>query len=353
MKILDRYIAQVVATGTGIALLVVVGLDAFFMVISEIEAVGKGSYTMGKMLLYIVLSLPHGVYELFPVATLLGSLMGMGALAANSELIAMRASGLSVWRIERSVLQVGVFLLLGVAVVGEVIAPAAEQIGQQLRLSATNKTISFLGSHGLWVRDGNFYINAGNVLAEDELTNVSVYELDEQRRLSTITHATEAHYADGKWELKNLHQTRFEGDGVTTSHNKTRIWESLLTPDLLSIVALKPQTMSVRDINQFSRYLEDNGLDSRQYRYAFWGRLMTPLSALVMLFISVPFVFGGMRSVSAGLRLFLGILVGFGFYLTSQVMTQVGQVYGMHPLVAAAIPSLVFIAAGVYAVRRI
>jgi len=305
------------------------------------------------MLLYIVLTLPHGVYELFPMATLLGSLMGMGALAANSELIAMRASGLSVWRIERSVLQVGVFLLLGVAVVGEVVAPAAEQIGQQLRLSATNATVSFLGSHGLWVRDGNFYINAGNVLAEDELANVSVYELDEQRRLSTITYATKAHYADGQWELSNLRQTRFKGAAVKTSRHKKRIWESLLTPDLLSIVALKPQTMSVRDINQFSRYLEDNGLDSRQYRYAFWGRLMMPLSALVMLFISVPFVFGGMRSVSAGLRLFLGILVGFGFYLTSQVMTQVGQVYGLHPLVAVAIPSLVFIAAGVYAVRRI
>jgi lipopolysaccharide export system permease protein len=353
MKILDRYIARVVVTGTGIALLVVVGLDAFFMVIGEIEAVGKGSYTMGKMLLYIVLSVPHGVYELFPMATLLGSLMGMGALAANSELIAMRASGLSVWRIERSVLQVGVFMLLGAAVVGEVVAPAAEQIGQQLRLSATNKTVSFLGSHGLWVRDGNLYINAGNVLAEDELANINVYALDEKRRLSTITHAAKAHYTDGKWELRNLRQTRFEGDNVTTSRHKKIIWESLLTPDLLSIVALKPQTMSVRDINQFSRYLEDNGLDSRQYRYAFWERLMMPLSALVMLFISVPFVFGGMRSVSAGLRLFLGILVGFGFYLTSQVMTQVGQVYGLHPLVAAVIPSLVFIAAGVYAVRRV
>lgn len=353
MKIIDRYIALVVATSTGVALLVVVGLDAFFEVIREIDAVGKGSYTMGKMLLYVALTVPHNIYELFPMATLLGSLMGMGALATNSELVAMRASGISVWRIVRSVLQAGVLLLLLAVIIGEVIAPVAQQYGQQLRVAATNKTVSFLGSHGLWVRDGKYFIHARNVLAEDRLADVRVYELDANRGLSVVTRAASAHYSNGSWELKGLHQTRFEDARITTLRQRKHTWESLLTPDLLSIVALKPQTMSVRDINQFSRYLEDNGLDSQQYRYAFWGRLMTPLSALVMLFISVPFVFGGMRSVSAGRRLFFGILIGFGFYLVSQVSIQMGQVYGLHPLVATMLPGIVFVAAGLYAVQRV
>ncbi|MGD8311245.1 MAG: LPS export ABC transporter permease LptG [Gammaproteobacteria bacterium] len=353
MKILDRYIAGVVVTATGIALLVVVGLDAFFEVIREIDNVGKGSYTMGKMLQYVALTLPHNMYELFPVATLLGSLMGMGTLATNSELIAMRAAGLSVWRIVRSVLQVGVLLLLAAVIVGEVVAPVAQQYGQQLRLTATNRTVSFLGSHGLWVRDDEYFINARNVLAEDKLADVTVYEVDEARRLSQVTRAKKALYRKGKWVLTGVHQTQFDGDAIRTSQSRKRVWDSLLTPELLSIVALKPQTMSVHDIHQFSKYLEDNGLDSLQYRYAFWERLMTPLAALVMLFISVPFVFAGMRSVSAGRRLFLGILIGFGFYLISQVTTQMGQVYGLHPLIATIIPNLVFIAAGVYAVQRV
>jgi lipopolysaccharide export system permease protein len=122
---------------------------------------------------------------------------------------------------------------------------------------------------------------------------------------------------------------------------------------LLGVVALKPENMSIRDITQFIGYLEENGLDTRQYRYAFWGRFMTPLAALVMLFISVPFVFGSMRSVSAGQRVFIGMLVGFGFYLISQIVSQVGQVFGFNPLLTMLVPGTVFMLFGIRAVRRI
>ena len=353
MKILDRYIALVVATGTGIALLIVVGLDVFFSLISEIDEVGKNNYTLPMMLKYVVLTIPHGMYELFPMAALLGGLMGMGTLATSSELVAMRASGLSVWRIIRSVLQAGVMMLVIAVLIGEVLAPLAQQYGQQLRVAATEKTVSFLGSRGLWVRDGNYFIHASKVLGEEELAGVRVYEIDNAGRLKTATQAAKAIYKDGKWELEKVRQSQFKESSVEKSNHKQQTWNELVTPDLLSIVALKPETMSMYDIDQFVDYLEDNGLDSQQYRYAFWGRLTTPLAALVMLFIAMPFVFGGLRSVTAGHRLFVGILVGFGFYLVSQVTTQMGQVYGLNPVIASLAPSLIFIAIGIRAVRRV
>jgi len=352
VRILDRYVATAVVTGTGIALLVIVGMDVFFNVIAQIDDVGKGSYTLYAMLQYVALIMPQGAYELFPMAALLGSLIGMGMLAANSELIAMRAAGVSVWRIVQSVLQVGVLLLLVAVFIGEVVAPAAEQYGQQLRAAATNSRMSFLGSHGLWVRDENYYINAGKVLAGETLADLEVFEFDTAGRMVMATRAARAQYSAGQWLLHDVRQSRFTDGRVEVNQLDELAWPSLLTPELLSIVVLEPKNMSVRDLGQFVDYLDDNGLDTMEYRYAFWGRFMTPLATLVMLFISVPFVFGGLRSVTAGQRIFVGILVGFGFYLVSQVASQVGQVYNLNPLATMLTPNILFLAIGLRAMRQ-
>ena len=353
MKIVDRYIAVVVITGTLTAFLVVVGLNVFFSFIGQIEDVGEGGYTLLKMLATVMLSVPNSMYELFPVATLLGSLIGMGMLASNSELIAMRASGLSIWRIVLSVMQAGVIMLLLAVLLGEFVAPMAEQTAQQLRASATDARVSFMGNRGLWVRDEKLFINARNVVSENTLADITVYEFDDDAKLKVATRARSARYRNGQWVLRDVQQSEFGKDSVQVKHIDMLSRDSLLTPELLGIVVLKPEDMSARDISQFMGYLEDNGLDTQQYRYALLGRFVTPLSALVMLFVSVPFVFGGLRSVSAGQRLFIGIMVGFGFYILSEISGQMGRVYDINPLLATLAPSVIFLLIGIRAVRRL
>ena len=353
MKIIDRYIARVIIGGTLTAMLVVGGLDIFFSLISQIDDVGKGDYTLLKMLATVALTIPNSLYELFPIAALLGSLIGMGMLASNSELTAMRASGLSIWRIVLSVIQTGVIMLVVAVFIGEFVAPKAEQYAQQMRASATNTRVTFMGNRGLWVRDDKLFIHARKVISEDTLADLTVYEFDDDERLKVATRAVQARYREGQWVLRDVRQSEFGNNSVTTSHVDRMARDSLLTPELLGIVVLKPENMSARDINQFMTYLEDNGLNTQQYRYALLGRFVTPLSALVMLFISVPFVFGGLRSVSAGQRIFIGILVGFGFYIVSQIAGQMGRVYSIDPLLATLTPSIIFLLIGIRAVRRL
>jgi lipopolysaccharide export system permease protein len=353
MKIIDRYIGLVVTTGTLAALLVVVGLNAFFSLIGQIDDVGDGSYTLLKMLATVALTIPNSLYELFPLAALLGSLIGMGMLASNSELIAMRASGLSIWRIVFSVIQAGVVMLFVVVLLGEFVAPMAEQYAQQIRATATDARVTFMGNRGLWVRDDNLYINARKVISDNTLAGITVYEFDNDARLKMATSAAIARYRKGQWVLRDVRQSEFGADSVRIRHIDKLTRDSLLTPELLGIVVLEPKDMSARDISQFMSYLEDNGLDARQYHYALLSRFITPLSALVMLFISVPFVFGGLRSAAAGQRIFIGILVGFGFYIVSQIAGQMGQVYDLNPLLATLTPSVIFLLIGVRAVRRL
>jgi lipopolysaccharide export system permease protein len=277
----------------------------------------------------------------------------MGTLAANNELVAMRASGLSIWRIVRSVLQVGVLMLAVAVFLGEVVAPVAEQYGQHLRVAATKQGISFLGGEGLWVRDDRLYINARRVLDRDRLADLTVYEFDDEARLKIATRATHAEFSTGEWILHGVQQSAFTGGGVEVSRFDSVSWPSLLTPDLLAVVMLKPKNMSALDIDQLVNYLDDNGLDTSQYRFAFWGRFMTPISSLVMLFISVPFAFSSLRSVSASQRIFIGMMVGFGFYILSQVAAQMGQVYGLPPLATMLVPNLIFLSIGIRLLRRL
>jgi lipopolysaccharide export system permease protein len=353
MKLIDRYIAFAMARGTGIALLVIMGLNVFFSIIEEIDELGEGSYSVTKMLQYVVLTLPRGIYELFPTAALIGGLTGMGALAVNGELVAMRAGGLSVWRIVRSVLQSGLVLLLLVVALGEGLAPVTEQYAQRLRSGALEKRVSFMGREGVWIRDESRYIYINKIFDNDTLADVSVFDFDHGRQLISSMHADTAAYRGGMWLLHNMRQTLFAGDSVTARAETSYTVTTLLTPELINVVVLKPENMSVQDIRQFLGYLEANGLETQQYRYALYGRFVTPVSVLLMLFISVPFVFGSLRSTGTGQRFLVGIMAGFGFYLVNQLAGQAGQVYGWNPLLVSIVPGLVVLLAGIYALRRV
>jgi lipopolysaccharide export system permease protein len=353
MKLLDRYIAAAMAKGTGIALLVIMGLNVFFSIIEEIDELGEGSYGISKMLEYVALTLPRGIYELFPTAALIGGLSGMGALAVNGELVAMRASGLSVWRIVRSVMQAGLVLLVVVVALGEGLAPVAEQYAQRLRAGALDKHVSYMGREGVWVRDQSRYIYVNKIFNNDTLADVSVFEFDQSRQLISSMHADTAAYRGGKWVLHNMRQTLLAGESVKTRVEETSTVPALLAPELINVVVLQPENMSVQDIRQFLGYLQTNGLETQQYRYALYSRFVTPASVLLMLFISVPFVFGSLRSTGTGQRFLVGIMAGFGFYLTNQLAAQAGQVYGWSPLLVSIVPGLAVMLAGIYALRRV
>lgn len=354
MKLLDRYIAFAMARGTGIALLVIMGLNVFFSIIEEIDELDQGSYNITKMLEYVALTLPRGIYELFPTAALIGGLTGMGALAVNGELVAMRASGLSVWRIVRSVLQAGLVLLVVVVALGEGLAPVAEQYAQRLRSGALEKRVSFMGREGVWVRDESRYIYVNKIFDNDTLADVSVFEFDPDRQLISSMHAdTAAYQGGGQWLLHNMRETLFAGDSATTRAEESITVPALLAPELINVVVLKPENMSVQDIRQFLGYLEANGLETQEYRYALYRRFVTPVSVLLMLFISVPFVFGSLRSTGTGQRFLVGVMAGFGYFLANQLAGQAGQVYGWSPLLVSIIPGLVVMLAGIYALRRV
>jgi len=353
VRILDRYIGVAVIVGALTTLLVLVGLSGFFAFVGEMGDIGKGQYGLVEAIQYVLLTLPRRVYELFPMASLIGALLGLGAMAGHSELVVIRAAGVSLLRIGRSVLQAGLVLTLAAVVIGEFIAPPAEQEAENLRSLAQSDRITFKGRYGFWARDGSSYLNIQQILPGRRLSGVSIYELDEQHRLHTATRAETAVYEGDSWILEDVRQSIISPEGVRTKTFARASWDSLLEPDLLNVVVVKPESLAAWDLLTFIRYLETNGLDSGRYELAFWVKVVLPLSSLVMVLLSMPFVFGPLRSTGAGQRILVGVLIGISFYLINKTLTHLSLVYGYSPALSAAAPSLVFLAVAVYALHRV
>lgn len=352
MRLLDRYIAVNVVVAVLLAVAVLTAVAGLFAFMSQLSDM-TGRYDVLRVAEYVLLTLPRRAYELFPTAVLLGALLGLGQMAGNSELVVMRAAGVSVARIVRSVLQAGLALVLVAAVIGELLAPSGEERAQNMRVETRSGYVTLESRYGFWARDGSNFVNIRRVLPGARLENIFIYGYGADGQLRTVTHADAAQYVDKRWVLHGIEQSRISDQGVTTRKQASAHWNSLLDPGLLDALTVEPENLSALALHRYVDYMKRNDLDPRRYQLAFWIKIVTPLSTLVMLFIAMPFVFGSLRSSGSGLRIVVGMLVGLTFYLLNQALNYVGLVYGLDPFVSAVLPSLLFLIGGAVALRRV
>ncbi len=353
MHILDRYLGNTVVTSTLLVAMILLTLFFFIDFVEQLGDVGKGNYGLTQALQYALLIQARHFYELFPVAALLGTLLGLGWLASNNELIAIRSAGVSLAQITLSVLKMGAVMILAAMLVGELLAPYSEQYAQSQRSIALSDRITLKTNYGFWTRDGQSFINIRTILPGDRLGDISIHEFDKNYNLRVTTHAERAQYENDKWHLEGIVQTHVADQGVTTRRIERAAWESLLSPDIINLVAIKPDKLSVWELYKYIGYLRDNRQSAARYELAFWGKLVAPFATAVMMFLAVPFTFGALRAGAMGQRLLIGSLVGLGFHLINQTFAQVGLVYGLNPLFTAAFPVVLFFALAVVLMRRV
>jgi len=353
MRLLDRYIGRSVVIHSLIVLVVLLALYFFSLFVTELDSVGHGKYTIAHALLYTLMLIPRQIYELFPMVALIGSMLGLGALANNSELTVIRAAGVSVRRVLVSVLKVGMLMVLVVVLLGEGLAPWLEKRALEWRASLLEETITIHSQGGLWARDGNTFFQIRNVISANMADNVTLYRLDKDFRVSEIVVARHAIYQGDDWQLKDVLSSRFSEGAITTQHMDTVAWHSSLTPEVVGLVSIPPENLSIWDLTSYISYLRENGLDSGPYELSFWIRIMTPLATAGMVLLSVPFVFGSMRSVALGRRVTVGALIGIGFYMFNAIFSRLGLVFSLPPFFSAALPTMLVYVAWVLMMRRV
>ncbi|MEM9101549.1 MAG: LPS export ABC transporter permease LptG [Pseudomonadota bacterium] len=354
LTLLDRYIGIALLKASGITLFVVLLLRAFFMYMDELRDVGKGVYSAWDALLYVGLSMPNLVYEFFPMSVLLGALIGLGSLAANSELVVMRAAGVSTSRIVVSVMKTALLLMAVALFIGEVLSSQAKLAGQTIKnVAVSGGELLENSEEGIWSKDDQFIIHMGRVFASGVVTDITLFELDENLRLIRVIAAEsgEYNYQSQNWLLSQYKETRLSPEKTTVVGHEQFQWPTeLIAPEKLGRISVGPSDLNILELYSQMDYLERNGLNSRTYQLSFWRKVFMPLSVGVMMFLALSFIFGPLRSVTMGARVISGVMVGFAFHVINQVFGSLAQ--GLTPMLGALLPILLFSMIAMWLIRR-
>ncbi len=352
MRILDRYIGQTVLISILSVMIVILSLFLLIGFVNEFDKIGRAEYTIWQAILYVGLQIPQIVYEVFPMAALLGTMLGLGILSKNSEMVIIRASGVSRLRISTAVIKSALLLIVLVVIGGETVAPPAIQYANQMRIKALASQLSLNTDFGLWARDGKTFIHVRNVEHDGRLVDINLYTLNDTGELSQQLHAATARHDGSAWQLQSVTQSQIAHSGITQTNLLTLEWQSLLDPELVGIVSLEPTNLAIWKLFEYIRYLQRNGLESKQYELALWNKLITPFTILAMVLVAVPFMFGSQRQKSIGLQVVLGFMVGVVFYIANRLAGQVGLVYDLLPVISASLPTLVVLALAAWQFHR-
>jgi lipopolysaccharide export system permease protein len=346
--IVNRYIQRNIHLGTAGALLLLVGLALFFSFVRELEDLGKNGYGMRQVLEYLALSVPGKVVEFLPLAVLLGSMLSLGSLASNSELIAMQASGITLQRMLGGVLQAALLIALVGFLLADWVLPDSETNARKLKNQSRQQTSALDTRQGLWLKDESRVVHVAELLPNGYARDIEIYHLDAQGGLKTMIKAESARPLDGGWELHQVSQTSLSDGESSSQHFERLIYSGNLSHELLQVLLIEPRQMSSRDLYAYIKFLDENRLDAEVERLIFWQKIIAPLTIVIMCLLAFPFVLGSQRQSNTGQRLLIGILLGLSFAVVDRVLTQLGVQFGINALAVALTPSLLFFALAVF-----
>ncbi len=348
MRILDVYIGRIIASTTFLTLAVFVSVSGIIKFVEQIRAVGRGNYDLSHAALYVLYAVPRDIEVFFPMSALIGGLIGIGMLASNSELVVMQAAGLSRLDIIKSVMKTATILIFVSMAVGEWLAPQGEATAREIRAQAISGGSLISAKNGVWAKDGDYFVNIGEVLEQGKLKKVQIYRFNEALQLDSWLSAESALYQDKVWLLSGVVNTQLENKKISTTKADYQVWHSSLTPEKLGVVTVTPESLSVSGLLDYLDYLEANAQDQSRYQLAFWRKLMQPVTVAVMLLVALSFIFGPLRSVSMGARIMMGVVTGILFFVSNEVLGSLSLVYQFPPFIGAISPSLLFVSVAWY-----
>lgn len=323
-------------------------LFAFFDIIQELPDVGKGDYQFHHVLGFVLLTLPGRVYELAPIAALIGTLAALATLAKHSEITVLRAAGCSSGRFVVILAGVGCILAILTFLIGEFVAPPSERMAQQLRLRALKSVMAQEFRSGLWVRDETSFVNVQSVQSDNRLAGVRIYRFDRNYRLAAISEAAEGRFQPpDKWRLHDVVSTVFEPSGTRVERRESQEWASALTPDILGVLLISPERMSIDVLWSYIRHLSENQQRTDRFEIALWKKVVYPLAVIVMMILALPFGFAHDRMGGMAIKVFAGVMLGVLFHLLNGLFSSLGVINGWPPALSALTPSVGFLAAAV------
>ncbi|MDZ7851387.1 MAG: LPS export ABC transporter permease LptG [Halomonas sp.] len=347
---LDRYIARNVLGAIIVVQVVLLGLDLVITYINDLGDV-EGDYGAFQVLLYLLMRLPWRFYQYAPVGVLIGALIGLGSMASSNELTVMRAAGRSLVRILWGVMKPIILVILIVLAIAEFVSPRTEQFASAWRLQQMQGEGAVVTERGGWQREGNNFYRFGAIRADDTVLDLTRYRF-EGNALREAMSARRAVWRDDRWELENVAVTRFEEARTEVERHDTQVWETAMTPAQLNRLLRDVESQAPSELWAYARYLRDQGQQATQPLLYFWQKMLMPLTMASLVLVAASFVFGPLRTVAAGTRVFYGVITGLVFKYLQDLLGPASMVFGFSPAWAVLAPTLLCAGLGFYLLRR-
>ncbi|CEG57945.1 LPS export ABC transporter permease LptG [Legionella fallonii] len=353
IRILDRYIAKTVLLAIGLVTLMLAGLQVFILFVGQLDDLGKVDYGILQATYFVLLQLPYQIYLFFPMASLLGCLIGLGVMANHSELIVMRSAGMSIGQITWAVLKASIIVIILITSMGETLVPFMSHYANDYKTAALSGGQTLRTAQGVWLRYGNDFISIGSILPNNVLQNIYQFRFDEQHHLKIARDIDEAKYVDNSWIAYGVKQTEFYSDHTKATTFNSIPWDVQVKPHILQISGINPDEMTLHELNRYIREQKRNHQNAHNYKFAFLQRIIQPLTTMVMMILAIPFIFGPLRSSTMGFKLLVGATVGFGFHIVNRFFGPVSTVFQWPAELAAVGPTLIFALLGLYLMKRV
>ncbi len=353
MGLLSSYLMRSILASTVLVMLVLLALAGLFEFISQLEDT-RGNYGIPQALLFSALRLPQLSFEMLPIAALIGSLLGLGGLANHSELVVMRTAGLSVVRLAGMVAISGVVLMILTGVIGEFIGPPLDYFARTMRDEGRYEQAERDIGNAAWVKDGPVILHLERINAEFEFGALYIFRFNQDNTLKSIARAENSGIDESdKWILENFRETRFRDDGVQVIESSLAVESFDVDAELLGITLVKPVSLSARGLMSYISYLRKNELSANRYETELWSRISKTATVVIMPVLALAFVFGSLRSAGSGSRLLIGVLIGLGYFLASEMIANTGQVFNLNPAIVTWLPSIALLMVTVIALSRV
>ena len=344
MKLFDLYIFKNILQSVLVVLFIFLALLGFIEFIAQADDIGIGNYGLNQAIQYSLLKLPSAIFQLMPIIILIGSLLALGDMSKNSELLVLLTSGVSLQRMCVSVFFSGMVLCFLTASIGEYISPKMERYADQYRTINKYQYSRLGNAGGIWLREGDKIININLLKENKSFGNVSIYQLAGNNKLSKISRASSAGIDDyNQWILSNLSETVFNSDGITDDYSRYKIEKTKLNRDLVNLTIVKSEDLNIVELYRFINYLDSNDLDSSPYRMVFHSRIASLLAIPIMCLFALPFSLGFLRKKGIGFRIISGVMIGLLYFLLQQTLAESAVVYNFEPFLVGWLPILLLI----------
>ncbi len=353
MKLLERYIAKTVLASIALVTLMLAGLQIFMLFVDQLDSLGKGDYGLFQAASFVFLQMPYQVYLFFPMASLLGCLIGLGVMANHHELVVMRAAGMSIGQVTAAVLKVSVFVIVLVTVVSETVMPSMVHLANNQKAEAMSQGQTLRTAKGVWMRNHNDFLRVGTILPNNVLEHVYQFHFDEAHQLKFSRKIEKIVYKHKAWRAENVVESVIDRDQTRVRYIPEMAWDISLKPTILSVNGNEPDEMTLKGLYQYLHAQKKSHQTALNYQLVFWQRIVQPLTTVVMMVLAIPFIFGPLRSSTMGSKLLVGATAGFGFHIINRFLGSLSQVYQFSSVIAAIGPTCVFALLGMYLMKRV